>query len=767
MSESEESDGQSKSKKPKAGAALDDSGDEDGSSDDTTKRFIESNFASSSHYYSLGVAKGRSEHQAPSYSSTTPHTTHLIQSQLPTNHNILWIMHDHILSEAVTQGALSDVGIGRIIPRQLNQTVSTFMDIESPTDDLCVWKHTQCFRHKESKLYNLSIHDTEWRVQETIRSSLHQSPYVSRPYGPAFLIDSRKDDDALTFYHESGKRPPQLKGTYHFNPIAVYAQEWVRGVSLFELWAYEKETKNRKAAYRAMFPSLPKKKKTVADEERKDQDIEEEHIEEEHEVSDSTLEHPGCSQSHLLKQVALGLKHLHSLGIIHGDIKPDNIVVTSPTLLNYLYVERILNVDSAQHPLLNNYSSLSTEDRVALSHKTLTMDGFSQDHHQSAINSTSPVDGNRRAILIDFGMSILKTDLASIHKYTLQLDPTVFGSLEWFKNGRQDKTVCTYWDALSQNISKETVEQSYDRWVASDIFSLGLVIIDVFRDATTIHSSDSWLKWLASYKHMPSASEYFFQLKYDKKDIKAYGRPFITSQLRFTRTCPPELRTLLHRMTRPYLTDAQVIDWNSKLTRDAASDAHVELNQVTIDEVVKLLTEYSLVQPDLEKKILNRLRILSGNKSNDEALLSPFEVMFRYCQSSDQFTQSEDQKVFLDNIDTFKSKVSDHLRSSFVWELLEKRFAYVKEDKPSFHKTCNKWCQTKDQSGDDDYLVMSAMSALLSLRIKIINTSSESSNYDYDITPLVSDDTVTTGWSEVFVTQTEQNLICHWNAFGR
>ncbi|MFH1461648.1 MAG: protein kinase [bacterium] len=60
---------------------------------------------------------------------------------------------------------------------------------------------------------------------------------------------------------------------------------------------------------------------------------------------------------HIIEQIAQGLKYIHDMGFIHGDIKPENIVVfkEKPIRLAWIDFSRVASVDNGATCVLSNY----------------------------------------------------------------------------------------------------------------------------------------------------------------------------------------------------------------------------------------------------------------------------------------------------------------------------------------------------------------------------------------------------------------------------
>jgi hypothetical protein len=136
----------------------------------------------------------------------------------------------------------------------------------------------------------------------------------------------------------------------------VYAQEWVRGVVLYDALQAGGDPLDHQLV-RRMFPW---------------DDI--------------------VDRSAVTIQLARGLRHLHELGVYHLDLKPSNVLVSSPLVFGWMAVKGELKL---HRPVLASHSKEEKEAViVGQADKTLAVDGYATNPNTQLAPPSSPLRTN-------------------------------------------------------------------------------------------------------------------------------------------------------------------------------------------------------------------------------------------------------------------------------------------------------------------------------------------------------------------------------------
>eukprot|EP01113_Clastostelium_recurvatum_P010822 TRINITY_DN15434_c0_g1_i2.p1 TRINITY_DN15434_c0_g1~~TRINITY_DN15434_c0_g1_i2.p1 ORF type:complete len:803 (-),score=192.08 TRINITY_DN15434_c0_g1_i2:166-2574(-) len=157
----------------------------------------------------------------------------------------------------------------------------------------------------------------------------------------------------------------------------------------------------------------------------------------------------------LLKQLASGLAHIHSLGLVHLDIKPENVYIKEPLVPS--------EMDSATTTSSSSSSSSTTTSYTSSEEAPVR----------------TPPDAEMATTPRSFGFH----DLASTPVYKI-------GDLGLLDASNTTKV---YMEGDSRYLSRELLQDDMDHLTACDIFALGATLYELCRGKVLPSHGDEWI----------------------------------------------------------------------------------------------------------------------------------------------------------------------------------------------------------------------------------------------------------------------------------
>lgn len=230
-------------------------------------------------------------------------------------------------------GLLSQIGIGCFLPRSSWPLLEIEIDKHpyKQSAQQCIWKKSaiNSSSSKGVEVLDLSVIETETAVQELIRSRVPLSPHLPRPYGHVHVLT------------KNVCLPKQVN--HPWSAASAYAHEWIRGISLGHVVgsvglaqpaeiSLEPDDSERRSwkqkLLAAVFPST---------------------------------ENPLTVRVDIIGQIIAALKHLGEMNIVHLDIKPLNIVISSPAIFQLLW--KTVDPDSVSE---GEYQQMNVTDQPSM-----------------------------------------------------------------------------------------------------------------------------------------------------------------------------------------------------------------------------------------------------------------------------------------------------------------------------------------------------------------------------------------------------------------
>lgn len=507
--------------------------------------------------------------------------------------------------------------------------------------------------------------EMEWSALELLRHS-PACPHVPRAFGPASMIA----------YHDR-------RFSYH---AQVYAMEWVRGMSLHVV----------------LEDSL-------------------------HGLTRLVLDGGLASGACLVDQLAEGLAHLHQVGIVHRDVKPANIILTSPAIFDWMRAGNRLKMHASFAPRGD------PEAQQAERNSTLRTDGFAPiESPFDTVHAEVPDTSRFRAVLLDFNISLLASDVHAVAKQEPTHQTNLYSQAWWFPSEILQA-------AGIQCPREESAVDSLARWISFDMFSFAMVIMDIFRvqgmdadvakrpGSSQLQQFRGWCSDEFKKRKIPSLSNFFFdQVRFSSGSVASWGRPFVRKSVAATKLFGrdlPTIKALLHRMTRPHLNAAQLGQWNEE-SAPTLLDVQALMRRVdqadSPESMAKKMDEYKLKIYPL------------GDTTAFHAVLSLAQSL-----NEDYVLRHKDSLASLSQL---QRDVIAHLKSDAAWDHLVRQYAYTDADKKIVHAEFVRLVEPSQRHAGDADLVLAALSARLSLRIRVISSTCSDAAADFVVTPLPEPD---------------------------
>jgi serine/threonine protein kinase len=448
-----------------------------------------------------------------------------------------------------TQGGLSSTGVGYLVrnpSRDFDPTAR--VDLAAPNVKegpvhQCVFKQTY-IAHAFADLH------TEVHIMRRILMSPAPSPHIPRIYGMVNMaVPLNKDSSMVVEEEVSAAADPRAKKRSrikrkNYVPVQCVAMEWVRGVSLFTL-LMQVDAKSK--------------------------------------VLSPFIDHGGMTERlRLAIQLVRAMRWLHERGIYHRDLKPGNIMVSSPTLFEHLLrndgfkpMEHFLAPavsagDAARSARAVRVACLEAGSATLNANATLQVDGFAPDPPRIFV--PKDVGSNTRLVVIDFNTAMLQSDVyaSSEHPDDCEVGTEMFTEKHWFQQAPLPSAANVLLPPSAPVVRAsgraDTVSEHW--WPAHDQFSLGMCIMDILRFHSIDDSEHQLKKMLTHFtqytqmvyntwpepngqkgKSVPSLSEF---LRTQQLSVKVFGKSFILANQRVKEWYGryPAVRALLHTLTR-------------------------------------------------------------------------------------------------------------------------------------------------------------------------------------------------------------------------
>jgi serine/threonine protein kinase len=163
----------------------------------------------------------------------------------------------------------------------------------------------------------------------------------------------------------------------------------------------------------------------------------------------------------IMLQIVHGVRHLQSIGVIHRDIQPGNVMLLSPEIYKHLVSESKLRV-------ISSGSSADSLDEDAL--RACHRDGYAPGFDIQA----APTVSAQRVVIIDFNVSLLRCSMPVDLEDAISIE---VGTREYGKRSFHTKS-----GALGIYQQEPPAAQSAtEYWMQYDHYGLALTLVDVLR----------------------------------------------------------------------------------------------------------------------------------------------------------------------------------------------------------------------------------------------------------------------------------------------
>lgn len=405
------------------------------------------------------------------------HRRHISAQSLPANNNIAqhritaWV-HSPQRLDSEDQGEYAQVGVGIFVrdvhPASLNNSSPEEIGEMKVHPSLCIWKLSYVLEA------NMDPFTYEAEVLMTIQQ--YPSPYLPIVYGAAGMLQSIPPMEAAKRRRKNKKNDTDMLNDARKAEQQVVmcgATEYLRGMP-FDSWLMDQLERARLA-------------KMSADDRQTD-------------------------RLKISLQLVRGVSHLHKIGVVHRDIKANNVMIMSPSIYSLVASRGDFRLKTnAPYPgdIASSFaqpagyfaSPSSSEAR-----RSLHADGYAQsfafdkvDLHPTVGDDVSSyrvciIDYNTSAMIapVAASMTILKAEQYNVGVQEYMKQPTKYNS--------DEQAILGDWKNLS--IDSNTIESRMAYWNHYDHHPLAMVILDVFRGVGFDFDQDRREEMLARYRTM-------------------------------------------------------------------------------------------------------------------------------------------------------------------------------------------------------------------------------------------------------------------------
>lgn len=444
----------------------------------------------------------------------------------------------------------------------------------------CLYKQCYAICRKHRNYLDISHLAVEMAVLEHLQQD-STCPYLPKVFGMGNMIDVMKPQFVGNEFSKSKKgnaSPPALSFGEDVTPAAaqiaslpdvayhtihsVMLMEWVRGLTLWTLLHTLPE--GRQALKDNVMTSSQEEDLISLQESIK---LYDDHIPPI--ILDKSNHHTIYPpRLRWCLQLARGMKFLHRCGIIHRDIKPNNILFTSPRIYTWM---RKYHKLQGMRPLTDTMGGEIHELPLSIpssaeADRSLQVDGFGWGH---ALPEPKTVDHDvwgARLVIVDFNGSLLFKDCFASKSECHRNPHDWVGGTEEYRE--------TWWmEYLHQQSSSSSAKSGWkqllpqalrdEAWTSFDQFAVGLVMLDLLRGvAASASNSESHRKYFTRYwkernskennkKHVPSVSEYLLLAELREEDwTPQFLKANEDLRVWMFESAAISLRVMFHCMTR-------------------------------------------------------------------------------------------------------------------------------------------------------------------------------------------------------------------------